>query len=283
MPGMDFLEDFAADTAFRKLLGRQEDHVDLTEAALELARDAYPEMVFEPVFHWIDDRAGELRGPVARAGSDEALLEELAACLAGRHGIVGSREIYEHADGSFLNRVIARKTGIPISLSVLYMAVAGRTGIPLLGVAAPGHFLTCYETIDTPLFVDAFAGGKIRTFEETAAWLQETQRVSRENARSALQPVGPRLIIIRMLNNLKTLHAKQGDWRACWKVQHRLLALQPAAYNERRDWAVISVKAGRAGQALEMLDRCLDTCPPEDRAFLESQRQEARGKLAQWN
>ncbi|MGE5192340.1 MAG: SirB1 family protein [Deltaproteobacteria bacterium] len=283
MPGMDFLEDFAADTEFRKLLGRREDDVDLTSAALELARDAYPDLAFDAVFRWIDDRAGELSGAVARAASDEALLGELAACLAGRHGIIGSREIFEHADGSFLNRVIERKTGIPISLSVLYMAVAGRTGIPLQGVAAPGHFLTSYETFDAPLFVDAFAGGQIRTFDETAAWLEETQGLRRENARTALKPVGPRLIIIRMLNNLKTLYAKQGEWRMCWKVQHRLLALQPAVYNERRDWAVIAVKAGRSGQALEMLESCLETCPPDDREFLEKQRHEARGKLAQWN
>src|SRR5262245_8347144 len=121
--GMDFLEDFAADTEFCKLLGRQEDNVELTRAALELARDAYPRLEFEPVLRWIADRAGELSGPVARAASDEALLGELAACLAGRHGIAGSREIFEHADGSFLNRVIEQKTGIPISLSVLYMAV----------------------------------------------------------------------------------------------------------------------------------------------------------------
>ena len=86
-----------------------------------------------------------------------------------------------------------------------------------------------------------------------------------------------------MLSNLKTLYARQGEWRACWKVQHRLLALQPAVYNERRDWAVVAIKAGRSGQALEMLESCLKTCPPEDRAFLETQQREARGKLAQWN
>src|SRR4029079_10694996 len=124
---MDFLEDFAGDAEFLKLLGRQDDQVNLTSAALELARDAYPDLAFETVFRWIDDRAGELSGPAARAGSDEALLAELGKCLAERHGIVGSREIFEHADGSFLNRVIERKTGIPISLSVLYMAVAERT------------------------------------------------------------------------------------------------------------------------------------------------------------
>src|SRR5258708_37558638 len=113
--------------------------------------------------------------------------------------------------------------------------------------------------------------------------MERTQGGARENGRTALQPVGPRLIIIRMLNNLKALYAKQGEWPACWRVQHRLLALQPAAYNERRDWAVISLKAGRAGPAIEMLERCLSTCPPDERDFLQQQRQEAHGKLAQWN
>src|SRR5262249_42463266 len=153
----DFPKDFAQDAEFKKLLGRQDDAVDLTVAALELARDAYRGIEFAPVLDWIASRGQELRGPVARAGSDEALLGELSACLAGKYGISGTSEIYEEADGSFLNRVIERKTGIPISLSVLYMAVAEQAGIALRGVAAPAHFLTCYETFDKPLFLDAFA------------------------------------------------------------------------------------------------------------------------------
>jgi regulator of sirC expression with transglutaminase-like and TPR domain len=280
---MDFLADFSADAEFRRLLGRRDDAVNLSTLALEVARDAYPELDFAPVFRWIDDRAGELSGPVARAGSDEALLGELSACLAGRHGIVGSPEAYEQADGSFLNCVIQRKTGIPISLSVLYMGVAERTGISLRGVSAPGHFLACYETIDKPLFLDAYHAGKILSYGEAVEWLKESQGVAPDNARQALEPVGARPIIIRMLNNLKTLYAKQGDWRACWKVQHRLLALTPAAYNERRDWAVISLKAGHSARAIEMLESCLATCPSDEREFLERQRQEAHGKLAQWN
>ena len=280
---MDFLEDFKADTEFLKLLGRRDDTVDLTTAALELARDAYPGLAFEPVFQWIAERARELSGPVTRAASDEALLAELAACLAGRHHISGSLDSFEHADASFLNRVIERKTGLPISLSVLYMAVAERVGVALRGVAAPGHFLTCYETIDAPLFIDPFNDGKVRTLEEAVAWLEETQEVAPEKAGGVLEPVGPRLIIIRMLNNLKTLYARQGQWRACWPVQHRLLALQPAVYGERRDWAVISLKAGRTGPAIEMLERCLATCPAEEREFLEQQRRDAERELAQWN
>ena len=280
---MDFSSDFSADTEFLKLLGRQDDQVDLTRAALELARDAYPDLSFDPTLTWIEGRAAELRGPMTRAGSDEAILGELAECLALHHGIVGSREIFEYADGSFLNRVIEQKTGIPISLSVLYMAVAKAAGIELSGVGAPGHFLTRYETFDTPLFVDAFAGGSIMTYAECARRLETTQGVSPDEVRQAIEPVGPRLIIIRMLNNLKTLYLKQDEWQACWKVQHRLLALQPALYGQRRDWAVISLKAGRSGPALEMLEACLATCPAEDKEFLEQQKRIAHGKLAQWN
>jgi len=280
---MDFTNDFSADTEFLKLLARREDQVDLTTAALELARDAYPGLLFEPTLDWIERRAAELRGPMTRAGSDEAILGKLSECLALHHGIVGSREIFEQADGSFLNRVIEQKTGIPISLSVLYMSVAKAAGIELLGVEAPGHFLTRYETFDTPLFVDAFAGGAILTYDECAQRLETAQGVPHDEVRQAIEPVGPRLIVIRMLNNLKTLYAKQEEWKACWKVQHRLLALQPARYGERRDWAVISLKAGRSGPALEMLEACLETCPPEEREFLEQQKRFAHGKLARWN
>jgi regulator of sirC expression with transglutaminase-like and TPR domain len=280
---MDFRNDFLADTEFLKLLARQDDQVDLTTAALELARDAYPGLVFEPTISWIEARADELRGPMTRAGSDEAILGELSECLALHHGIVGSPEMFENADGSFLNRVIEQKSGIPISLSVLYMAVAKAAGIELSGVGAPGHFLMRYETFDTPLFLDAFAGGTILSYDECARRLESAQGVSPDDVSQVIEPVGPRFIIIRMLNNLKSLYAKRGEWKACWKVQHRLLALQPAKYAERRDWAVISLKAERSRPALEMLEACLATCPPEEKEFLEQQRRAAHGKLAQWN
>src|SRR5262245_40563443 len=131
---MDFLKDFAADAEFTRLLGRRDDEVDLTAAALELARDVYPQLDFQPVFRWIERCAAELQAPLAGAAADEQILEILADCLAGKHGITGSAEIYESPDGSFLNKVIEQKTGIPISLSVLYMAVAEQAGISLKGV-----------------------------------------------------------------------------------------------------------------------------------------------------
>jgi regulator of sirC expression with transglutaminase-like and TPR domain len=280
---MDFLQEFSRDTEFTKLLGRRDDQVDLTIAALELARDAEPDLDFQPVVEWISQRAAELQGPLARASNDEQILHELAECLAERQGITGSSEIYESADGSFLNKVIELKAGIPISLSVLYMAVAEKAGISLKGVGAPGHFLARYDTLDKPLFVDAFAGGRVLTYDECSQWVMKTQHVERSLVRRTLEAVGPRAIISRMLNNLKALYARQEEWGACWHVQNRLLALRPADFGERRDWAVISIRAGRAVGAVDMLESCLKSCPSDERDFLNQQLTAAHGKIAQWN
>lgn len=279
----DFIADFSADAEFLKLLTRRDDGVDLTRAALELARDADPQLNFAPTLAWIDARAGELGGPLARAPSDVEMLRAFGSHLAGNHGLVGNAECYERADSSFLNRVIELKTGLPIALSVLYMAVAERAGVSLKGVGAPVHFLTRYETLDGVLFVDAFAGGTILTLQNCLDRVQETSGLSGAQALSALEPASSRQIVVRMLNNLKALYARAQDWHACWKVQHRLLALQPAAFPERRDWALVSLRAGRAGPAINMLESCLATCPPDDREMLEQQLDEARRELAKWN
>lgn len=276
------LDAFARDTEFRKLISRRSD-VNLTTAALELARDIYPALDFGLVFRWIDERADELSGPLAGARNEAEAIAELGRCIAGRHGVSGGRDSYDSADGSFLNRVIERKTGIPISLSVLYMAVAERAGWSLQGVSAPGHFLTRYEAVDGPLLVDAFAGGQILSVEQCMERIQTATQLSFEQALSALEPVGPRSIIIRMLNNLKILHAKQANWKAARIVQHRLLALQPASYSERRDLAMISLKASHPGEALDLLESCLKQCPSDETPVLEQQLADARKQLATWN
>lgn len=278
----DFLADFPRDTEFLKLLTRRDD-VHLPTAALELARDADPDLDFAETLSWIDARSRDLAGPLARAQSDEEMLRELAACLGGEYGIAGSAECYSDPESSFLNCVIERKTGLPIALSVLYMAVAERAGIALQGVGAPSHFLTRYETFDTPLFVDAFAGGSILTLRQCLDRVREASGLSSEDARAALEPVGPRVIIIRMLNNLKSLYAKQENWHACWNVQHRLLALQPAAYHERRDWALVALRTNRVGPAVDMLQSCLPACPTDERPHLEGLLEESHRELAKWN
>lgn len=273
--------DYARDTEFKKLIVRQSD-VDLTRVALELARDAYPELDLEEPLEWIQARAEELRPGLAVRNELETL-SALSACLSERHGLTGSPEAYEDPDSSYLPKVIETGRGIPISLSVIYMAVAEELDLPLLGASAPMHFLTRLETSQGAMFVDAYAGGRVLSLSECLAWLKGMTNFSEPRLLDALEPVGPRAIIVRMLNNLKVLYAKQENWPAAWKVQHRLSALERSSYSERRDLGIISLHAGRLSVAVDVLNACLQKCPAEEKPILEGHLKEAQRQLSEWN
>ncbi|MEX0715736.1 MAG: transglutaminase-like domain-containing protein [Planctomycetaceae bacterium] len=274
--------DFRCDTEFLKLLTRRND-VDLTLAALELARDACPAVEFETTLDWLDARADELSSAIANAADEREALRELSRCLSKTHGIRGEPSAFDRADSSYLNRVIETGQGIPISLSLLYMAVAERVGIELKGVSAPMHFLARYESIDGPLFIDAYAGGRIMTAGECLAWLGKLTGLPTDELRFALRPARPKAIVLRMLNNLKALHARQENWPAAWMVQHRLAALQPASYVERRDLALISLRAERPGSAIDLLRSCIGCCPPDEKESLQERLSQAVATVARWN
>lgn len=270
------------DGEFVKLLTRRTD-IDLVTAALELARDAYPQLRFEETFDWIEDRANELGGPIACAKTERDALRALADCLSGRHGLHGDRESYDHADSSYLHRVIERKRGIPISLSLLYMAVGSRVGLTLHGVSSPGHFMVRYEAVDGPLFIDAYSRGEVLTHDECSARICRAMDLPGPLADSAFEPAAPRAIVIRMLNNLKALHARQSNWQAAWLVQHRLSALHPSTYSEIRDLGLISLKADRPGMALDLLQSCRQKCPEDELEMLDQHVTEAERQLVRWN
>ena len=279
---MVFNRTYQDDTEFTRLIMR-ESAVNLTVAALELARDGQPDLDFEPSLRWIRERVGELTRAIARARSESDTLAELVECLAAAHGLHGDDTCYGSADGSYLNRVIETTRGIPITLSVLYMGVARELGIELLGVGAPMHFLTRLDAPEGTLFLDAWSFGRIMSESECRQWIQSVARVPDSELGAALRPVGQRAIIIRMLNNLKTLHGRQEKWNLAWRVQHRLAALQPASYRERRDLALLSLRANRPGEAIPLLKSCLSTCGGDEKEFLEQHLSSAKRDISRWN
>src|SRR5579862_8742780 len=191
---------YTCDSEFLKLLTRRGD-IDLTVLALELARDAYPDLDFRTVLDWVDNCASQLSGSIVRSPGEPESLQILAECLAERHGIYGDDDCYERADSSYLHRVIETGRGLPITLSVLYMAVAERVGIDLRGVSAPKHFLTRYESVEGTFFVDPFARGRLLSQGECIKWICGISGLNRSEVRASLKSVGPRTIVIRLLNN----------------------------------------------------------------------------------
>ncbi|MFQ5733447.1 MAG: SirB1 family protein [Planctomycetaceae bacterium] len=272
---------FAADVEFRKLLARRND-VDVVTAALELARDGERQLDFGPTHRWIEQRADELAGDAASA-SPECCVELLAECLGDRHDLRGDADSYRRAESSYLSHVVETRRGIPVSLSLLYVAVGRRLGLEMYGVSAPARFLVGCETPRGRSYVDAFAGGRIRNEDETVSWLAERTGLPLDRLRRTLRPAEPRTVVIRMLSNLKRLFVERQEWGPALRVQRRLTALQPAEFEQRRELAVLSFRAARWAEAIDLLERCLRSCPVEERPELRAHLRRARSQIAGWN
>jgi len=158
---------FAGNVEFHKLLAGQKD-VDLPRLMLEFAADAYPQLD-ESVSLVELDRLGRLAAKeLARLAGDSSLELRLAALsrmLYGAQGFHGNDEQYYDPRNSYLNEVLERRLGIPISLGVVYMAVAARVGLSVDGVCTPGHFvLTCGDD-EERWFIDPFTAGEVLSLE----------------------------------------------------------------------------------------------------------------------
>jgi len=273
---------FDHDLEFSKLLARRMD-VDVTRVALEIARDAQPNLDFTHTIEWISRRASEMTIHIARARSDRAILKEMSRCLFGTHGLHGDKQAYERAESSYINRVIETGVGIPISLSLVYLAVAQRSGVDMSGVAAPMHFLVRLDSMEGPLFLDAFHEGQILNLDDCCSWLESLSGLSTDQIELSLEPASVLEIVVRMLNNLKAVHARHQNWSDMWSVQRRLTALHPGTYEHNRDLAIIALKSNHPGMAFDLLENCLRNCPEKDRSLLQGHLQLAEKMLAMLN
>lgn len=273
--------EFARDSEFRKVLLR--DHpIDLTLVALEIARDAQPDLDFAPTLSWLDEQAALCRGQVARSGPDLASLRHLCEHLGGNCGLHGAADCYDLPESSFLPDVIRTRRGLPITLSLVYIAVAERLGLPLTGAATQGHFVCRFEGEPT-MFVDPYSGGIISTRKDCLRRLAERTGLAAKELSPNLRTAPPRTIVIRFLSNLKALFWKQEDWSRWLPVQRRLAALMPTSYVERRDLGVAALKAGKTGEAIDLLRRCATSGPTAERSALLSLVREAENRHAEWN
>jgi len=202
---------FADDVEFTKLIGFQR-AVSTTQAALEIARDARPGLDFQTTMLQIAAIADDVRSEIVQLRNDADSLAALCSVMSDTYGFGGASNSFDSAESSYLDRVIETRRGIPISLSLIYIAVAEQLGLPLSGVAAPAHFLCRFESDEGPLFVDAYNGGRIMTEAECTVWLSSISGIAEVDLQPTLQPATPRTIILRMLNNLKTLHLRKNNW-----------------------------------------------------------------------
>lgn len=204
----------------------------LEEAALVLARQEYPGLDPAPWLAQLDDVAGRARALFSPHPDAAETIGAVNDVLFRDLKFHGNSSDYNDPRNSFINDVISRRTGIPISLSVIYMAVARRVGLTLHGSNFPGHFLIVYPRPDWPIVIDAFGGGRILASEDCA---QLAARVGVTDHRQALRPVTEIVILRRMLENLRGIYWAQQDHDRLLRTAMQILIVTPDDIAVR-DW-----------------------------------------------
>jgi regulator of sirC expression with transglutaminase-like and TPR domain len=264
---MSFSLHFEHDEQFMRLVRRETD-VDMVTAALEIARDGQSGLEFEPTRAKLKRSIARLTHPVTQAGSALEELKLLVRCMTEELNLHGDDDCRLEPETSYINKVLETGRGIPISLSLVYLNVANKLGIQLEPISAPQHFVTRLSTDSGYLYVDAFDNGRIMDEAECVSWLHDMTELPASEVRRLLKPCDERTMMIRMLNNLKALFGNQEKWVSAWRVQCRLSMLIPGSYRERRDHAILTLRAGRHGEAMDLIERCLTVCPADERPVL---------------
>jgi regulator of sirC expression with transglutaminase-like and TPR domain len=218
---------------FSRLVSGSDETVDLAVASLLVAAQEYPGLDVARYLDRLDAMGREARARVGRGPG--TAVEAMNAYLFEQEGFHGNLDDYYDPRNSFLNDVIDRRTGIPITLSVVYMEVARRAGLEVFGVGLPGHFLVRAEDSGRTVLVDPFHGGAILSEEDCQKRLDRVfdRRVRLEPG--MLAPCPRKGILARLLRNLKAIYVKADDYRRGLRTMDLLLALDPGSAEDRRD------------------------------------------------
>ncbi len=212
---------------FARYVSQPEHNVNLATAALLIAADAYPQLDLARYLHWLDaqgQRARERLDPSSRA---PLIVSELKHLIFDELGFHANAETYYDVRNSYLNDVIERRTGIPITLSLIYIEIAVRAGIQVEGVGLPGHFLVRVRGDDWQTLVDPFNRGVELTRADCEQLLAQVFGRSMPLLPQYLEPVSKRAFLTRMLTNLQMIHLQNEDWHAAQTVIANLFSLQP--------------------------------------------------------
>lgn len=233
--------------AFAELLAREESRIDLAHACLVIAQDAYPGLSVEPYLGEIERMAIRLRSRASNIHPAEERVMALNQFLFEELRYRGNTEAYYDPRNSYLNEVMDRRIGIPITLAVLYMAVGRRIGLPLEGVSFPGHFLVRLRLRGGVLVLDPFAAGTALSESDLRERLQRVIPKGLADKVPAadlpldpfLEPATPRQILARVLRNLKGIYRDADQPQRMLDVLNRMLLVVPDASAELRDRGIL--------------------------------------------
>jgi regulator of sirC expression with transglutaminase-like and TPR domain len=248
--------------AFDDLLRSGREELDLETGALLVARDAYPGLVVRGEIDKLDRLASGIASHGLSQMAPEDSSRALAAHLYERHGFRGNEDAYGDPRNSYLNDVLARKLGIPITLGIVMLGMARRLGVSAHGVSFPGHFLVRFERPrGGPLVVDPFYRGRALSVDDLGRLLKRAAGAGAKLQVKHLEAATPRQILVRVLQNLKAAHVARGDLPRALVAAARVVTLMPRESWALRDRAVLQAQLGATEGARADLERYLELTP----------------------
>jgi len=275
-----------ADPALRQWAAeveRPDREIDLGRAALVLARVEYADLDIGAYLGRLGELAAEAESG-CRKCTDLNLLHRVREYLFAEQGFTGNRADYGDPRNSFLNDVLDRRLGIPITLSLLLIEVGRQLGLAIEGIGLPGHFVTGVRLGGEQILLDPFNGGALLTPDLCADLVARAvgRRVSLTEADFA--PVTKRQLLGRMLRNLKGIYWQREEWEKAVEIVDRLLVLEPRTGEEWRDRGVALAHLGDFRRGLADWERYLTDFPnAPDGEKVRGQLRRVRQRLSQLN
>lgn len=252
-------------------------------AALRIAHDAYPEM---DLLRWLGE-LDQLADEVAdvRPGLSAPLrYQAMRTVLVEQHQFRGDDDDYYHPDNSYLNRVLERRLGIPITLAVVWIEVGRRLKWPVSGVGFPGNFLVRFDDPERYVVADPFRGGCSLSAEDCSELLAKHTDGQVPFTTSLLRPIDTRGLLSRMLHNLRAIHLAHQDWPRLESVLQRLIALEPESARHYQELIAARCRQGDLTAALRTAARLLrGPLPPAVVPAVQSSVRQIGAALASLN
>lgn len=256
--------------------------VDLAELNLHLAADVYPDLDVPVYLSQLDDLSERLTPRLS--GDLSARTAELGHFLFVECGFSGNTSDYYDPRNSYLNDLLDRRLGIPISLAVLAMRVGAGCGLNVVGVGLPGHFIAKTIDRDEEVLFDPFHGGQLLDESGCEELVTAVTGHPFHAHDESLAATPPGLIVQRMLSNLKAVYLKATDFPRGAKVIRRLMQVIPDDPSQERDLGACLLHCGLPGRAMEHLQAYLTRSPgAEDDTAVRELIKDARRQIAKWN
>jgi regulator of sirC expression with transglutaminase-like and TPR domain len=260
---------------FTTLLLRDDTSLDLARAALLIAAEEYPTLDLDQHLARLEELAEHVRARMIRLEMQPAnppttvnqcfdVLHAMNGVLFEQERFRGNRIDYYNPQNSFLNRVLERRLGIPLTLSLVYMEVGKRLGLRIMGVGMPFHFIVRCDLQGTSIYIDPYEKGKFLSEQDCRDRLGQIFKNQEDFDPSWLEPLSSRQLLTRMLTNLKNIYIHKGDFSRALMACERILLLNPAQPTELRDRGVVHFHLKHYARAIHDLGNYLELEPQAD-------------------